>query len=108
MTAAKKTEAASQKSQYLAFGLTQRYEMLHIVAKILSLSRKLKLEYETQISNTAIIICCFVLHSDLLCDSICDKSGLITDMNKWIGITHLALHKPMQTFCRKSGAVIVI
>ena len=79
-----------------------------LLRKILSLSRKLKLEYETQISNTAIIICCFVLHSDLLRDSICDKSGLITDKNKWIGITHLALHKLMQILCRKSGAVVVI
>ena len=27
-----KTEAATQKSQFLKFGLTQRYEMLHNVA----------------------------------------------------------------------------
>ena len=31
-TAAKKTEAATQKSQFLKFGLTQRYEMLHNIA----------------------------------------------------------------------------
>ena len=31
-TAAKKTEAATRKSQFLKFGLTQRYEMLHNVA----------------------------------------------------------------------------
>ena len=31
-TVAQKTEAATQKSQYLKFGLAQRYEMLHNIA----------------------------------------------------------------------------
>ena len=31
-TVAKKTEAATRKSQYLKFGLTQHYEMFHNVA----------------------------------------------------------------------------
>ena len=35
-TVAKKIEAATRKSQYLKFGLTQRYEMLHNVTKICS------------------------------------------------------------------------
>ena len=33
-TAAKNIAAAAQKSQYLTFGLTQHYEMLHNVAEL--------------------------------------------------------------------------
>ena len=32
MTAAEKTEASEQKSQYLTFGLTKHHEMLHNLA----------------------------------------------------------------------------
>ena len=44
MTAAKKTEAAAQKSQYLTFGLTKHHECYITLLKIFSLPKMPKLQ----------------------------------------------------------------